>query len=179
MAAAAVLLALGSFALSAPRLRGASEPGGPVLAVVGATLVDGSGARTGFTVVVQDGRIARVGPGSEGIAPAGATIVDGAGRFLIPGLSDMHVHVAIRPESDIATARILALHLAQGVTALRDMGGDPERLAKWRDDVTRGSVLGPDITMAGPFVDGPQEASPSVLPVTDALLASGGAGPTP
>jgi len=70
----------------------------------------------GQTVVIKDGRIVKLGTGGDIEIPSGAHIVDGNGRFLIPGLSDMHVHWP-GSEND------LLVYLANGVTTIRTMGG--------------------------------------------------------
>ena len=77
--------------------------------------------RTSQTVVVRDGWITAVGPTGQATYPAGATVVDGAGRFLIPGLSDMHAHVYSEAE--------LLLYVAHGVTRIRNMWGSHTALA--------------------------------------------------
>src|SRR5262245_14478403 len=72
------------------------------------------------SVIVRNGRIAAIE--AQALAPAGAIGIDGRGKFLIPGLWDMHVHVA-----DIGVAG-LGLFTAHGVTGVRDMGGNAPRL---------------------------------------------------
>jgi hypothetical protein len=98
-------------------MSGATGPGR--LAIVGATLIDGSGSppRPDSTVLVDADRITHVGPSREAPPTQGATVVDAKGKFLLPGLTDMHVHVYTRdkwhPE----------LYLAAGVTSTLDLGG--------------------------------------------------------
>src|SRR5262245_48546772 len=88
------------------------------LATTGATVVDMTGAppQPDRTVVIDRGRIAWVGPSEHAPVPADVRSVAGDGRWLIPGLWDMHVHTA-DPDRD------LAAHLSMGVTGIRDMGG--------------------------------------------------------
>jgi len=95
------------------------------------------------TVIVRGQRIASIEP--TGIAPAGATIVDGRGKFLMPGLVDMHTHLA-RDED-------LRLYIARGVTTVRNMWGAPEHV-RWRKEIEAGARIGPTIYTAGPIVDG-------------------------
>lgn len=108
------------------------------------------------TVVVQAGRVAQIGSAAEVPVPADAQRVDGRGRFLMPGLADMHVHLA-HPETDQffhdGNRQALALFLAHGVTTVRNMWGSPGLLAL-RDSVRRGDVLGPRLLTASPLVDG-------------------------
>ena len=137
----------------------------PTLTLAGATLVDAAGPRPGMTIVIRADRIDSVGPAGSVPAPPGSRVVDANGRFLIPGLWDMHVHVALRPEEEIATGRLLALHLAHGVVGVRDMGGDPDRLAAWRAGTPGRREPAPEVLFAGPFVDGPQDPSPAFLSV--------------
>ena len=107
----------------------------------------------GVTVVVQDGRIARIQSPSAAV-PRGARTLDGRGKYLIPGLSDMHAHLfADGPTvADSAGAAELGVMLANGVTTTRLMIGTPEHLTL-RRDVTAGRVLGPKLWVASPHVN--------------------------
>ena len=142
------------------------------LAITNVTIIDGTGApgRPG-TVVVRDETIAEVL--AAGAPPAGARVVDGTGRFLIPGLWDMHVHLATRPDASLAEEMILPLLLAHGIVGVRDMGGPPERLRDLRTKITAGEVTGPRILTPGPFVDGAGDADPMFRRVTDAASPYG------
>jgi cytosine/adenosine deaminase-related metal-dependent hydrolase len=99
-------------------------------------------------VVIKDGIIVSV---SAGRAHAGA-VIDAKGKYLIPGLWDMHVHSAMPPVWDENI--IYPLYVANGVTGVRDMGGDPDLLAQRRRRMNRGELLGPHMLMAGPFLAG-------------------------
>jgi imidazolonepropionase-like amidohydrolase len=103
------------------------------------------------TVVVTGGRIAAVGPSAEVALPEGAVVIDGGGRWLMPGLVDMHVHTWGAGE--------LLLFVANGVTTVRNMFGAPLHLM-WRREIAAGERLGPTIVTAGPIVDG----SPPIWP---------------
>ncbi|UCF40505.1 MAG: amidohydrolase family protein [Gemmatimonadota bacterium] len=124
----------------------AQRPTGPV-AIVGARLFDAqTGAvRGGTTVLVSGDRIQAVGPDGSVDVPTGARVIEAGGRMLLPGLIDMHTHV-----SDVDGL----LHIAAGVTTVRDLANDTEELLarkqRW-DDV---SAIGPRVIMAG-FMDGP------------------------
>ncbi|HSK75357.1 MAG TPA: amidohydrolase family protein [Thermoanaerobaculia bacterium] len=100
------------------------------------------------TVLVRNGRIAAIGPKGEVEIPAGALTIDGAGRYLLPGLADLHVHLEYFENPDI-----LALFLANGVTTVRNMDGRPGIL-EWRNRIAAGDLLGPTIVTAGPILDG-------------------------
>jgi imidazolonepropionase-like amidohydrolase len=145
--------------------------GPATLAITNVTIVDGTGAapRRG-TVVVRDGVIAGIGAPED--VPSGATIVDGAGRFLTPGLWDMHVHLATRPEPRLAEQMILPLLLAHGIVGVRDMGGPLERVLDLRARIAAASVQGPRILTSGPFVDGPGETDPMFVRAPDAVAAA-------
>src|SRR6185295_16663080 len=104
----------------------------------------------GQTVIVRDGRIVEIGPAEKTRVPAGALQIDGRGKYLMPGLADMHVHLypgAGAPD-DLASQQ-LQLFLANGVTTIRNMIGKPEHLML-RDRVAKGELLGPAIYTAGP-----------------------------
>lgn len=102
----------------------------------------------GQTVVIRDGRIESVGPAPARL-PTGAVVVDGAGKFLIPGLAEMHAHVG----SPAANARILPLYALNGVTTARGMLGQTAHLTL-RDSLARGLVLGPRFITSGPSFSG-------------------------
>ena len=129
------------------------------------TVIDMTGApsKRDRTVVISGNRIAQVGsPGSTKI-PRNARVVDAAGKFLIPGLWDMHVHFG-------ETERSFPLFVANGVTGVRDMGGDPEKSFRWREETARGALLGPRIVACGPIIDGPDPAAhgPTIVVATAA-----------
>ncbi|HKE00502.1 MAG TPA: amidohydrolase family protein [Planctomycetota bacterium] len=127
---------------------GAPAPAAPrAVAIVDVTVVpmDRERALEHQTVVVRGGRIARVDAASA--IPLGDDVerVDGRGKFLMPGLADMHVHTW--------SADDFPLFLANGVTTVRNMFGAPVHL-DWRRRVAEGELLGPTIVTAGPIVDG-------------------------
>ncbi len=109
-----------------------------LVAVESGTLVPGQ------TVVVEGGRIRWVGPAREARIPAGATRIDGTGRFLAPGLADMHAHVD--PDA-------MVLYLASGITTVRELNGDSTRL-RLRDDLAAGRQAGPTLIVSGPLMAG-------------------------
>jgi imidazolonepropionase-like amidohydrolase len=119
------------------------------LAFTHVTLIDGMGAkpRLNQTVVVTGERITALGRTGKLKLPAGARMMDGTGKFLIPGLWDMHVHVGSRSD--------LPLFIANGVTGIRAMDGDPE-YHLWRQEVEAGALVGPRMVIASGVFDGPQ-----------------------
>jgi cytosine/adenosine deaminase-related metal-dependent hydrolase len=115
------------------------------------------------TVVVDGNAITAIGSAGTVDVPPGATVIDGTGKFLMPGLHDMHVHLDY-------TRGMLELFVAAGVTTVRNMAGSPRTVAL-RKLTASGAVLGPTIYTAGPFVDGARprwEASASVVTAADA-----------
>lgn len=120
------------------------------LAIRNVSVLDMTGApvRAAATVLVSGSKIAAVGKRIP--IPAGAQIVDGTGKFLIPGLWDMHVHLW---EQD----PMLALYVVHGVTGVRDMGSDFRLTKKWRDEVAAGKRIGPRIMTSGSPLDGRDE----------------------
>ena len=122
---------------------------GAPLAITDVTVVDGTGdgSRPHMTVVVSGGRIIAVDPVARAVIPPQATVIDGRGKFLIPGLWDMHVHLAK------AGASSPGLFVANGVTSVRDMGGDFAVVRRWRDEIAAGVRVGPRIRTAGPILE--------------------------
>ena len=138
--AAGVLLLPGGLAVVAPPAAST--------AFVDVTIISmtDSFAREHQTVVVQGETIAAVGDRTAIRVPAGAKVVDGGGRFLLPGLTDAHVH--LMEEAD------LDQFLVWGVTTVRNLTGSPEVLA-WRQAVAAGRRPGPRIVTSGPLMAGP------------------------
>ena len=103
------------------------------------------------TVTVRDGRIAEVR--ARGAAPRGARVIDGRGKFLIPGLADMHTHLFsdAGPVADSIAPAELAMMLANGVTTARLMIGAPSHVGL-RKAVAEGSVLGPQLWIGSPHL---------------------------
>lgn len=125
--------------------------------------MDQPGARAGQTVVVRDGRIAAVGPVAKVAVPKEGVRIEGRGRFLLPGLADMHVHLVDEAE--------LEAFLSHGVTLVRNMNGRPRHLA-WRSEIARGSRLGPVVVTAGPMIDGDPPYWPNAIVVRHAAEAA-------
>lgn len=107
----------------------------------------------GQTVVVRGDRIVELGPTARVKVPEGATRVEGRGRFLIPGLAEMHAHIPGGQASDSAVERTLFLYVAGGLTTVRGMLGHPRHL-ELRARAARGELLSPTIYAAGPSLNG-------------------------
>lgn len=93
------------------------------------------------TVITQGMRVLNLGPTGSTRVPVGARIVNGRGKFLMPGLIDMHVHLYAPPE--------LGMYLANGVTTVYNLNGKLAHLV-WRDRIAKGTMLGPTIVSCGP-----------------------------
>ncbi|MET0624550.1 MAG: amidohydrolase family protein [Pyrinomonadaceae bacterium] len=102
------------------------------------------------TVVVRDGLISEVGDARRARVPKGALRIDGRGKYLLPGLVDMHTHLFT---DDDYIPDELALMLANGVTTIRLMIGTPEQLSL-RREVEAGRLLGPTLYVASPQLAG-------------------------
>lgn len=120
-----------------------------IIAIRNVTVIPATSATpiTGATVVITGDRISALGPASSTVIPKQARIVDGTGKFLMPGLIEMHAHTSK------ARASSLSLFVANGVTTLRDMGGDHEELLRWRREIRAGSRVGPRMFIAGPYLE--------------------------
>lgn len=101
------------------------------------------------TVLVENGVIVAMGPADEVEVPPDAQLIDGSGKYLMPGLADMHVHL-VAPEHHESLA---LLFVANGVTTVRNMWGNPEVL-ELRRRIDAGDLLGPRIFTSGPITDG-------------------------
>ena len=108
------------------------------------------------TVLVRDGRIEWLGPSSERTPPPDAVVIQGGGRYLMPALIDMHVHLR---------AAELERYLENGIATVRNMWGFPN-LAQWSAEVTAGTRVGPTIVSASQGIDAPPAQWPFTVLVT-------------
>ena len=136
--------------------------GAPSTAIVGATVIQANGADplVSATVVISGDEIVDVGRDVR--VPAGAKIIDGRGKYLIPGLWEMHIHLSkTRPSA-------MKLLVANGVTSVRDMGGDIDELMQWRREIGEGDRIGPTIYTAGTYLESPENIARMLAkPVAD------------
>jgi imidazolonepropionase-like amidohydrolase len=153
--ACAVLLALGVFLPVEP------QPVSP-LAITNVTIIDATGAsaKPGMTVVIAGDRIAEIGRAGKVKLPKDAQVVDGRGKFLIPGLWDMHVHAW-------AANVFFPLFIANGITGVRDMFGPIGQVKHWRRQMAEGNLTGPRLYAAGQIVDGPKPIWPGSIAVSN------------
>ena len=136
-------------------LFGAPKPPPQVLIFTNVNVVNvrnGSIAQ-GLTVVIKKGHITGVAKLGFVASDHNIQIINANGKYMIPGLWDMHVHSAfVSPAWDEKV--IYPLYIANGVTGVRDMGGDPDVLQSRRDRIESGALLGPRLILAGPFLAG-------------------------
>ena len=105
------------------------------------------------TVLVIDERIIRVGPAGEIEVPEGATTIDGSGLYLMPGLAEMHAHIPSSRAPEDYVANTLFLYVANGITTIRGMLGEPSHL-ELRAKSAAGEILAPRIYTSGPSLNG-------------------------
>ncbi|HEY9433928.1 MAG TPA: amidohydrolase family protein [Blastocatellia bacterium] len=151
MKAFALLLA----ALTTSLIQVGSQPAPTrTIAITGVTLIDGTGAapRPGVTVIVSGNRISDIVAGMPDLAGI-QEVIDGKGKFLIPGLWDMHTHLAYVGDVSCTTL------VAYGVTSVRDPGGALDTVDWFCARIEQGSLIGPRIFRAGPVLDGSKPGS--------------------
>lgn len=147
------------------------------LAFTHVTVIDVTGAPSAsdMTVIAAGNHIADVGKTGKVRVPRNAQIIDASGKFLIPGLWDMHAHT----RTDALTRQIVfPLNIANGVTGIRDMagdcvgGGDCDGKAtfdvhlQWKKDIADGKLIGPRLIVATAFVDGKPPLHPGSMVVS-------------
>jgi len=164
-AVAVVLTAITLNALPWNALTAASQDGGTLM-VSGGTLVDGSGREplADATIVVRDGRVAEVAAGGVATLRAGTERINARGKWIAPGLIDMHVHYQ--------PGWMDALFLRHGVTTVRDVGSPLDSILALREESRAQGIARPRIFTCGPLIDGPWPrqtgVSVSVQTVADA-----------
>jgi imidazolonepropionase-like amidohydrolase len=140
---------------------------GPITAIVGARLIDGTGgpAIENAVVIVTGDKITYAGPRAQARIPPNATTVDAAGKTLIPGLVDAHYHLNQPPE-EMKRLFLVALHW--GVTTFRVTGNDKREAVPLYHQVQKGEVLGPRVYTAGQGFspNGPYPGAPVFRPKT-------------
>jgi imidazolonepropionase-like amidohydrolase len=156
MASIHFLLLMALSGLAPLAVRGAGN-----LAITHVNVIDATGAplRTNVTLLIAEGRIRSMGASSEIRAPADAIVVDATGKFVIPGLWDMHVHWYER--------ETLSLFIANGVTGIRMMLGYPMH-HEWRAEIDTGTLIGPRMWIGSMVIDGPR-------PIWSGTLSAGSA----
>lgn len=170
------LLVLAAFAGAFAVLTTSTRADPPTSEVAGTTLqqgpyafvdvtvlpMDGRGVLPAQTVIVGDGLIESMGPAADTPVPDGVPVIDGSGRFLMPGLAEMHAHVPPTqggwPPRE-ALEDIMFLYLANGVTTIRGMLGAPYQL-ELREELERMEMLGPTFYVGAPSLNGGTAPNP-------------------
>ncbi len=118
------------------------------LAIRNVTVIDGTGAgpQTDMTVVIAQSQISAIGTDGSVDYPSSARVIDGTGKYLIPGLWDMHVHLRDLGET-------LPLFVINGVTTVRDMGSEIQKTVALREQIEAGVLVGPRIKTSGMMVE--------------------------
>jgi FtsP/CotA-like multicopper oxidase with cupredoxin domain/imidazolonepropionase-like amidohydrolase len=156
----------------------APQVGPQDIAIIGVNVVDVVRGRSvaDRTVVLRGSRILTVGARATVVVPSGARVIEGRGKYLIPGLWDMHGHLfqhSSRPGTDEHASQF-PLYVANGVTGVRDMWTNLEdlrRVRRWNADRARGALLAPRILPTGPMFDGDDGILNHVLVVSSANAA--------
>jgi imidazolonepropionase-like amidohydrolase len=137
-----------------------------LLAFTHVTVIDATGqpALPDRTVILKGDHIQSIGKSSETRVPKNAKLIDASGKFMIPGLWDMHMHFRGGPELIPDNEAWLSLFVANGITGIREMGGDiPETVFQWRAEIASGTRLGPRILSSGPKLDSTKPLWPGSL----------------
>lgn len=123
------------------------------LALIHVTVIDATGAppQPGMTVVITGDRISALGKDGTVRLPESAQVIDASGKYLIPGLWDMHVHSMSYEKGKL----FLPMLLAHGITGVRDMGSPLEDVLRLRRETGEGKIAGPRMVVAGPLLQGP------------------------
>jgi imidazolonepropionase-like amidohydrolase len=131
--------------------------------IKGGTLLDVRNGRQirDSVILVEKGRIKKVGDASNTEIPTDAEVIDASGKWVIPGLFDMHVHGSARQDVP------LSLYVANGITAVRDMGGNITSLRLTRKKIESGEQLGPRLFYTGNVLDGNPPVWPSISIIID------------
>ena len=120
---------------------------------VNVVAMDGQGASENQTVLVRGGRIAEIGPAASVHVPLGAIAVEARGKYLMPGLAEMHAHIPGGTAPEQLVRDIMFLYVANGVTTIRGMLGAPNQLVL-RGMTASGEMTGPTIFVGAPSLNG-------------------------
>lgn len=145
----------------APQPGGAQGQKPAVAAFVGVNVVpmDRERVLENQTVVIRDGRIAEIGPAAKVKVPEGAQRIEAQGKYLMPGLAEMHGHLPHPNQGEAVANSFLTLFVANGVTTVRGMYGFPNH-PELRGRISRGEVFGPRLYAASPALSGQSASSP-------------------
>ena len=173
-AAFAAFLPAGAQPQPAPAAPPLIRERGPLIAIEHVQVIDGTGAapRPNQTIVIDNGRIAAIGPDGTVTVPAGASRIDGTGKTAIPGLVGMHEHMYRTSSGDgpfnviQAPVTFPQLYLASGVTTARTAGSvDPHGDLGIKREIEAGRLIGPDLDLTTPYLEGTPPAIAQLYPL--------------
>jgi imidazolonepropionase-like amidohydrolase len=147
-----------NFSVTAQTPKGNLNGGQQITAFVNVNVVsmDSERVLSGQTVIVRDGRIVEIGAAAQVKIPEGTMRIDGQGKYLMPGLVDMHVHGF--DDEEKTAAKELFLYIAYGVTTVHHRNGKP-KLLKLREQVKRGHLPAPTLFISSPIIFGEKSLS--------------------
>ncbi len=159
-----LLLILSLASVASPRIRAQDASAAVAFINVNVIPMDKERVLKNQTVIVRNGVIVEIGDAMRVKVPAAAQKIDGTGKFLIPGLSDMHVHLMSDEDefSDVLAPDEFKVMVANGVTTIRLMNGTPEQL-EWRAKSARGEIIAPMIYAASPQFIGKKSSNAFVV----------------
>ena len=121
------------------------------------------------TVQISSGRIISIRKYQKKNQSVNGQVIDAKGKYLIPGLWDMHVHISQGPWFN--AEKTFALMIANGITGIREMGGNLNILKKWKEQINDGSLLGPRMIIAGPVLYGDRNIGLTYLATPDVFTS--------
>ena len=132
-----------SWSVFRPTLLAQSQAAAPTLVIEGGTLIDGTGQAPveGVAILIEGERIRQIARQGGLKAPAGAQVIQARGKFIIPGLIDLHVHYN--------APWLHKLYLANGVTSVRDLGSATDKIVTLRQEIAAGNILAPRMFVSG------------------------------
>jgi imidazolonepropionase-like amidohydrolase len=156
---AVAIIAL-AFGLCAVVVRGQASP---TIAFIGVNVVPMDRERVSErqTVLVRDGKILEIGPATRLRVPPGSVVINAFGKYLMPGLAEMHSHIPGADAPEQAVRDLLFLYVANGITTIRGMLGAPNQLIL-RQQTARGQITGPTIFVGAPSLNGESAPTPTV-----------------
>jgi len=163
----AILVLLVALICGAPQWAQSPEGAGVSLVFKNVAVVDTVSGRIqpNMTVVVANGRIEQVATKHHAKVPKDAKVVDATGKFMIPGLWDMHVHAFFDDRAKSGKDITLPLFVANGITGVRDMGSNLDPVLQARKDIEDKRLLGPRMIVSGPMLDGPKSTYKSAIAI--------------
>jgi len=151
----------------APQRAPVAERAAPDLVITHVTVIDprDGSAAPDRSVALRGDRIAWVTGSGDPAAPTAARTIDATGKFVIPGLWDMHIHTFFGTWVPGGEEVTLPLLVASGVTGVRDMGSELEPILRARAEIAAHRMLGPRMVIAGPMLDGPKTQFPASIAI--------------